>query len=178
MKLDARWNTIGSLKGLAVGLTWFPDPSSVWNSSVTEWWDTSTVVPFKAWVLPKTFFATAKQVRKLNELLNNLREEKKETYHKTYNKLFFLLKIKLIKKWTNWLISDLTNRNAGLSSMWKYVQLQIIHQKNPSICSKIPSRGSKVLVFLRFCTRAQLALSARPPLIFVWLKKNYTCSAC
>ena len=62
--LYAKWNTVKSLKDSAEGLTWSPDPSLAWNSSVIEWCETFTVVPFKVCVLPKTFSATAKTIKK------------------------------------------------------------------------------------------------------------------
>ena len=75
-----------SLKGSVVGLTWSPDPSLAWNSSVIEWREISTVVPFKVCVLPKTFFATAKQLRKVEWITEEIKEkEKNETYYRTYN---------------------------------------------------------------------------------------------
>ena len=51
-----------NLKDSAEGLTCSPDPSLARNSSVIEWCETSTVVPFKVCVLPKTFSATAKTI--------------------------------------------------------------------------------------------------------------------
>ena len=88
--LDARWNTVGSLKGSVQGLTWSPDPSLAWNSSVIEWRETSTVVPLKVCVLPKTFFATAKQLRKVEWITEWIKEKrKKETYYRTYKKYIF-----------------------------------------------------------------------------------------
>ena len=43
-----------------------------------EWRETSTVVPLKVCVLPKIFFATAKQLRKVERITERIKENRKK----------------------------------------------------------------------------------------------------
>ena len=96
--LDARWNTVGNLKGSVQCLTWSPDPSLAWNSSVIEWRETSTVVPLKLCVLPKTFFATAKQLRKVERITEEIKENRKKNILQNLQEIYIFSKDETHKK--------------------------------------------------------------------------------
>ena len=63
-----------------------------------EWRETSTVVPLKLCVLFKTFFATAKQLRKVERITEEIKENRKKNILQNLQEIYIFSKDETHKK--------------------------------------------------------------------------------